>query len=181
MWKVTGFPKERIIGQAGVLDSARMTHFVAKEVGCNEEDVQAMVLGGHGDTMVPLPRYTTCGGIPITQLLDEETINAISKRTAGGGGEIVKLLERGSAFYAPGSAAAIMAESVLNDRKRLIPASAYLDGEYGLKDIFIGVPIILGANGTEKIIQLELTEEELSSLQGSANFYKSQLTDILGY
>ena len=181
MWKVTGFPKERIIGQAGVLDSARMTHFVAKEVGCNEEDVQAMVLGGHGDTMVPLPRYTTCGGIPITQLLDEETIEAISKRTAGGGGEIVKLLERGSAFYAPGSAAAIMAEAVLNDRKRLIPASAYLDGEYGLNDIFIGVPIILGANGTEKIIELDLTENELSSLQGSADFYKSQLTDILGY
>ncbi|CAI8246283.1 MAG: Malate dehydrogenase [Methanobacteriota archaeon] len=181
MWKVTGFPKERIIGQAGVLDSARMTHFVAKEVGCNEEDVCAMVLGGHGDTMVPLPRYTTCGGIPITQLLDKEKIDAISKRTAGGGGEIVKLLERGSAFYAPGSAAAIMAEAVINDRKRLIPASAHLNGEYGLEDIFIGVPIILGANGVERIIQLDLTDEELSSLQGSANFYRSQLTDILGY
>ena len=123
MWKVTGFPNERVVGQAGILDSARMTHFVAKAVGCNEEDVSAMVLGGHGDTMVPLPRYTTCGGIPITQLLDADTIEEISARTAGGGGEIVKLLEHGSAFYAPGSAAAIMAEAVINDRKRLIPAS----------------------------------------------------------
>ncbi len=181
MWKVTGFPKERIVGQAGILDSARMTHFVAKAVGCNEEDVSAMVLGGHGDTMVPLPRYTTCGGIPITQLLDAETIDEISQRTAGGGGEIVKLLERGSAFYAPGSAAAIMAESVINDRKRLIPASTLLEGQYGLDDVFIGVPIILGAGGVEKIIDLELTEEELSSLQKSGNFYKEQLRDILGY
>jgi malate dehydrogenase len=181
MWKVTGFPKERVVGQAGILDSARMTHFVAKAVGCNEEDVSAMVLGGHGDTMVPLPRYTTCGGIPITQLLDAETIDEISQRTAGGGGEIVKLLERGSAFYAPGSAAAIMAESVINDRKRLIPASTLLEGQYGLNDVFIGVPIILGAGGVEKIIDLELTEEELSSLQKSGNFYKEQLRDILGY
>jgi len=181
MWKVTGFPKERVVGQAGVLDSARMTHFVAKAVGCNEEDVSAMVLGGHGDTMVPLPRYTTCGGIAITQLLDEETIDAICKRTAGGGGEIVKLLERGSAFYAPGSAAAIMAEAVINDRKRLIPASSLLQGQYGLDDVFIGVPIILGSSGVEKIIDLELTEDELASLQKSGNFYKEQLRDILGY
>ncbi|RAH15358.1 MAG: malate dehydrogenase [Methanobacteriota archaeon] len=181
MWKVTGFPKERIIGQAGVLDSARMTHFVAKEVGCNEEDVHAMVLGGHGDTMVPLPRYTTCGGIPITQLLDKEKINQIIERTAGGGGEIVKLLERGSAFYAPGSAAAIMAEAVLNDRKRLLPASAYLDGEYGLENIYIGVPIILGSRGVEKVIELELNTEEITSLRGSAEFYKDQLKNILGY
>jgi len=181
MWKVTGFPKERVVGQAGILDSARMTHFVAKAVGCNEEDVSAMVLGGHGDTMVPLPRYTTCGGIPITQLLDAETIEEISARTAGGGGEIVKLLEHGSAFYAPGSAAAIMAESVINDRKRLIPASTLLEGQYGLEEVFIGVPIILGAKGVEKIIDLELTDDELASLQKSGNFYKEQLRDILGY
>ncbi len=181
MWKVTGFPKERVVGQAGVLDSARMTHFVAKEVGCSEEDVSAMVLGGHGDTMVPLPRYTTCGGISITQLLDEDTIEAICKRTAGGGGEIVKLLERGSAFYAPGSAAAIMAESVINDRKRLIPASTMLEGQYGLDDVYIGVPIVLGANGVERIIELDLTDAELGSLQKSGNFYKEQLRDILGY
>jgi malate dehydrogenase len=140
-----------------------------------------MVLGGHGDTMVPLPRYTTVGGIPITQLLDEETINSISNRTASGGGEIVKLLERGSAFYAPGSAAAIMAESVLNDRKRMLPCSALLNGEYGLNEVYIGVPVILGKNGVERIIELDLEKQELESLQGSANFYKSQLSDIMGY
>tara|TARA_B110000003_G_scaffold58252_1_gene58339 strand:- start:9973 stop:10911 length:939 start_codon:yes stop_codon:yes gene_type:complete len=181
MQKVTGFPSNRVIGQAGILDSARMTHFVSDAIGCSNEDVQAMVLGGHGDTMVPLPRYTTVGGIPITQLLDESTIQAISKRTASGGGEIVKLLERGSAFYAPGSAAAIMAESVINDRKRMLPCSALLNGEYGLNDVYIGVPIILGKNGVERIIELNLEKHELDSLQGSANFYKSQLNEIMGY
>ena len=181
MQKVTGFPAHRVCGQAGVLDSARMTHFVAKAVGCAEEDVQAMVLGGHGDTMVPLPRFTTVGGIAITNLLDEATIEAICQRTASGGGEIVKLLERGSAFYAPGSAAAIMAEAILNDRKRLIPASAHLTGQYGLDDVYIGVPVILGAGGIERILELELSEGELASLQGSGNFYKSQLKDLLGY
>ncbi len=181
MQKVTGFPPNRVCGQAGVLDSARMTHFVADAVGCSEEDVQAMVLGGHGDTMVPLPRFTTVGGIAITHLLDEDTIDAICKRTASGGGEIVKLLERGSAFYAPGSAAAIMAEAVLLDRKRLIPASAYLTGQYGLDDVYIGVPVILGASGIEQIFQLELSDEELSSLQKSGNFYKTQLSELLGY
>jgi malate dehydrogenase len=181
MQKVTGFPAERVVGQAGILDSARMTHFVAAEIGCSNEDVTAMVLGGHGDTMVPLPRYTTVSGIPITQLLDEETITAISERTAGGGGEIVKLLERGSAFYAPGSAAAIMAESIVKDRKRLIPASARLSGQYGLEDVYIGVPVILGRGGIERIIELELTDAELESLQGSANFYRGQLSELLGY
>ena len=181
MQKVTGFPSNRVIGQAGILDSARMTHFVSDAIGCSNEDVQAMVLGGHGDTMVPLPRYTTVGGIPITQLLDEETIKSISKRTASGGGEIVKLLERGSAFYAPGSAAAVMAESVINDRKRMLPCSALLNGEYGLNDVYIGVPVILGKNGVERIIELNLEKHELDSLQGSANFYKSQLSEIMGY
>jgi malate dehydrogenase len=181
MREVTGFPSHRVVGQAGILDSARMTHFIAKAVGCNEEDVQAMVLGGHGDTMVPLPRYTTVGGISVDQLLDDETIAAICERTAKGGGEIVKLLERGSAFYAPGSAAAIMAEAIVMDRKRLIPASAHLKGEYGLDDVYIGVPIILGANGVERIMELELTDGELESLQGSANFYKQQLKELLGY
>ena len=181
MQKVTGFDANRVIGQAGILDSARMTHFVSQAVGCSKEDVQAMVLGGHGDTMVPLPRYTTVGGIPITQLLDNDEIDAISKRTASGGGEIVKLLERGSAFYAPGSAAAIMAESVLNDRKRMLPCSALLNGEYGLDDVYIGVPVLLGRNGVERIVELELENDELESLQSSANFYKSQLKEILGY
>ncbi|MGB1435570.1 MAG: malate dehydrogenase [Candidatus Thalassarchaeaceae archaeon] len=181
MQKVTGFPENRVIGQAGILDSARMTHFVAEAIGCSNEDVQAMVLGGHGDTMVPLPRYTTVGGIPITQLLSNDKIEAISSRTASGGGEIVKLLEKGSAFYAPGSAAAIMAESVLNDRRRLLPCSAYLNGEYGMKDIYIGVPIILGKNGVEEIIKLDLEEHELEKLQKSGSFYREQLETILGY
>ena len=181
MQRVTGFPPERVVGQAGILDSARMSHFFAEELGVSNEDVQAMVLGGHGDTMVPLPRYTTVSGIPITQLMDDETIDAICKRTAGGGGEIVKLLEKGSAFYAPGSAAAIMAESILNDRKRSLPCSAYLTGQYGLDDIYIGVPVVLGRNGVESIIELDLEESELSSLQGSARFYKEQLSEILGY
>ena len=181
MQKVTGFPPERVVGQAGILDSARMTHFIAEELGVSNEDVQAMVLGGHGDTMVPLPRYTTVSGIPITQLMDEATIEAISERTAGGGGEIVKLLEKGSAFYAPGSAAAIMAESILKDRKRILPCSAYLTGQYGLDDIYIGVPVILGSEGVEKVVELELEKSELESLQGSAAFYKEQLSSILDY
>ena len=181
MQKVTGFPHNRVIGQAGILDSARMTHFISEAVGCSNEDVQAMVLGGHGDTMVPLPRYTTVNGIPIGQLLEDDEIKAICERTAGGGGEIVKLLERGSAFYAPGSAAAIMAESVVSDRRRVLPCSAYLTGEYGLDDIYIGVPVILGKNGIEKIIELELQDNEMQSLIGSGNFYKEQLVDILGY
>ena len=180
MQKVTGFPSNRVIGQAGVLDSARMAHFIALELNCAEEDVSPMVLGGHGD-MVPLPRYTTVGGIPITQLMPQERIDAISARTASGGGEIVKLLERGSAFYAPGSAAAVMAESVLNNRRRLIPASCLLTGQYGLDDVYIGVPCIIGSNGVENIFELELSENELESLQTSGNFYKSQLSDVLGY
>mgnify|MGYP001350616954 CR=1 FL=1 len=181
MQKVTGFPHNRIVGQAGILDSARMTHFISEAVGCSNEDVQAMVLGGHGDTMVPLPRYTTVNGIPVNQFLEEDEIKAICDRTAGGGGEIVKLLERGSAFYAPGSAAAIMAESILSDRRRVLPCSAYLTGEYGLNDIYIGVPVILGKNGVEAIIELDLQENESESLRESGNFYKDQLVEILGY
>jgi malate dehydrogenase len=181
MQQTTGFPPERVIGQAGVLDSARMAHFIALELNCAEEDVSPMVLGGHGDTMVPLPRYTTVGGIPITQLMPQDRIEAISARTASGGGEIVKLLERGSAFYAPGSAAAIMAESVLNDRRRVIPASCLLSGQYGLENVYIGVPCVLGANGVEQIFELELSESELASLQTSGEFYKKQLVDVLGY
>jgi len=181
MQRITEFPHQRVIGQAGILDSARMTHFIAEAVGCSNEDVQAMVLGGHGDTMVPLPRYTTVSGIPITQLLRDEEIDAICKRTAGGGGEIVKLLEKGSAFYAPGSAAAIMVESILDDRCRVLPCSAYLSGEYGMEDIYIGVPVVLGKNGVERIIELELKDEEIESLQESGAFYKEQLGSILGY
>ena len=181
MQKVTGFEHSRVVGQAGILDSARMTHFIAQAVGCSNEDVQAMVLGGHGDTMVPLPRYTTVNGIPVSQLLSDEEVEAICQRTASGGGEIVKLLEKGSAFYAPGSAAAIMAEAILEDRKRVLPCSTYLSGEYGMDDIYIGVPVVLGRNGVERIIELELAEKELDSLQGSGYFYKEQLSEILGY
>lgn len=181
MQKVTGFEHSRVVGQAGILDSARMTHFIAQAVGCSNEDVQAMVLGGHGDTMVPLPRYTTVNGIPVSQLLSDEEVEAICQRTASGGGEIVKLLEKGSAFYAPGSAAAIMAEAILEDRKRVLPCSTYLSGEYGMDDIYIGVPVVLGRNGVERIIELELAEKELDSLQGSGSFYKEQLCEILGY
>ena len=181
MQKVTGFAHNRVVGQAGILDSARMTHFIAQAVGCSNEDVQAMVLGGHGDTMVPLPRYTTVNGIPVSQLLSDEEVEAICQRTASGGGEIVKLLEKGSAFYAPGSAAAIMAEAILDDRKRVLPCSTYLSGEYGMDDIYIGVPVVLGRNGVERIIELELAENELNSLQGSGSFYKEQLSEILGY
>ena len=181
MQKVTGFEHSRVVGQAGILDSARMTHFIAQAVGCSNEDVQAMVLGGHGDTMVPLPRYTTVNGIPVSQLLSDEEVEAICQRTASGGGEIVKLLEKGSAFYAPGSAAAIMAEAILDDRKRVLPCSTYLTGEYGMDDIYIGVPVVLGRNGVERIIELELAENELNSLQGSGSFYKEQLSEILGY
>ena len=181
MQKVTGFEHSRVVGQAGILDSARMTHFIAQAVGCSNEDVQAMVLGGHGDTMVPLPRYTTVNGIPVSQLLSDEEVEEICQRTASGGGEIVKLLEKGSAFYAPGSAAAIMAEAILDDRKRVLPCSTYLTGEYGMDDIYIGVPVVLGRNGVERIIELELADNELNSLQGSGSFYKEQLSEILGY
>ena len=181
MQKVTGFPTNRVIGQAGVLDSARMAHFIALELNCAEEDISPMVLGGHGDTMVPLPRYTTVGGIPITQLISEDRIEAISARTASGGGEIVKLLREDQRSTLQVQQPAIMAESVLNDRRRVIPASCYLTGQYGLDDVYIGVPCIIGANGVEKIFELDLTDSELESLQGSANFYKGQLKDILGY
>tara|TARA_Y100000768_G_scaffold27381_1_gene18382 strand:- start:1753 stop:2691 length:939 start_codon:yes stop_codon:yes gene_type:complete len=181
MQKVTGFEHSRVVGQAGILDSARMTHFIAQAVGCSNEDVQAMVLGGHGDTMVPLPRYTTVNGIPVSQLLSDEEVEAICQRTASGGGEIVKLLGNGSAFYAPGSAAAIMAEAILEDRKRVLPCSTYLSGQYGMDDIYIGVPVVLGRNGVERIIELELAEKELESLQSSGSFYKEQLSEILGY
>ena len=181
MQKITGFTHNRVVGQAGILDSARMNHFISEAVGCSNEDVQAMVLGGHGDTMVPLPRYTTVNGIPVTQLLSDSEVSNICERTASGGGEIVKLLEKGSAFYAPGSAAAIMAEAILGDRKRVLPCSTYLSGEYGMEDIYIGVPVVLGKDGVERIIELELESNELESLRESGSFYKEQLSSILGY
>lgn len=178
MQKVTGFPKSRVVGQAGVLDSIRMRAFIAMELGVAMTDTQAMVLGGHGDTMVPLPRYTTVSGIPIAELMTKKQIDAISERTKFGGGEIVKLLKTGSAYYAPAAAAVDMCKAIFNDEKRLLPASAHLSGQYGIKDIYIGVPVVLGAKGVEKIIELKLSKKELTSLQGSANTYK-KLTKIL--
>ncbi len=179
MQKVTGFPKNRVVGQAGVLDSIRMRSFIAMELGVAMSDTNAMVLGGHGDTMVPLPRYTTVAGIPITELMSKDRIKAIADRTKGGGGEIVKLLKTGSAFYAPAASAVDMCKAIFNDEKKVLPASAYLSGQYGIKDIYIGVPVILGAKGVESILELKLTKSELKALQGSAATYK-KLTKLVG-
>jgi malate dehydrogenase len=180
MQKVTGFPTSRVLGQAGVLDSTRFRAFIAMELNVAMTDIQAMVLGGHGDTMVPLPRYTTVAGVPIGELIPKDRIKAISQRTAVGGGEIVKLLKTGSAYYAPAAASVDMCRAIFNDEKRLLPASASLTGQYGIKGIYIGVPVILGANGVEKILELKLTKGELGALQNSAKTYKSHLKD-LGY
>ncbi len=180
MQKVTGFPKNRVFGQAGVLDSIRFRAFISMELGIAMTDTQAMVLGGHGDTMVPLPRYTTVAGVPIAELIPRDRIKAISDRTRMGGGEIVKLLKTGSAYYAPAAASVDMCRAVFNDEKKLLPASAYLTGQYGIKDIYIGVPVVLGVGGVEKIIELKLTKSELGALAGSAKTYKEHLK-ILGY
>ena len=158
-FKASGFPKNRVIGQAGILDGARMRTFVAMELGVSIENVQAFVLGGHGDEMVPLVRFCNVAGIPISELMSAERVAAIVDRTRKGGGEIVNLLKSGSAYYAPGAAAAEMVEAILKDKKLVRPCSAYLDGEYGLKDIYFGVPVILGRDGVEKIIEVTLTED----------------------
>ena len=179
-WKVTGFPCERVMGQAGVLDSIRMRYFVAQELGVSVKDVQAMVLGSHGDQMVPLPRYTTVSGVPITELLLPETIERINDRTRKAGTEIVNLLKTGSAYYAPGAAVAEMVEAIVRDKKRLMPCSVLLKGEYGLNDVFIGVPVILGKNGVERIVELKLTEEELKALHQSAEEVRKGIADWEG-
>lgn len=180
MQKVTGFPTHRVMGQAGVLDSIRFRTFVAMELGVAMQDTQAMVLGGHGDTMVPLPRYSTVGGIPISELISAERIKAICDRTADGGGEIVRLLKTGSAYYAPAAASVDMVRAVFSDEKRVLAASARLTGQYGISDIYIGVPVVLGAKGIEKVIELKLDKDELAALQKSAATYKEHLK-ILGY
>lgn len=177
-WKATGFPRERVMGQAGVLDSIRMRYFVAQALGVSVKDVQAMVLGSHGPQMVPIPRYTTVSGIPITELLPAETIEQINKRTQEAGTEIVGLLKVGSAYYAPGAATVEMVEAVVKDKRSLLAASVLLQGEYGLNDVFIGVPIILGRNGVEKILELKLTEEELQALHKSAEEVKKGIADL---
>jgi malate dehydrogenase len=177
-YRASGFPKERVVGMAGVLDSARFRAFIAMELNVSVENVHAFVLGGHGDTMVPLPRYSTVSGIPITELLPKETIDRLVQRTRDGGAEIVKLLNT-SAWYAPASAIVEMVESILNDRKKILPCAAYLDGEYGISGLYVGVPLKLGANGIEQIIQITLTLEERAALQKSAAAVK-ELVDVIG-
>ena len=178
-WKVSGFPQNRVVGQAGVLDSARFRTFVSMELDVSVEDITAMVMGGHGDTMVPLPRYTTVGGIPITQLIPEDRIEEISDRTRNGGGEIVNLLKV-SGYYAAGASLAQMAEAIVLDKKRLIPCSAYLTGQYGINDLYIGVPVKLGANGVEDILEISLEENELEALQKSSQTYREGI-QMIGY
>ena len=178
VYRLSKFPRERVIGMAGVLDSARMSTFIAMELNVSVENVHSFVLGGHGDTMVPLPRYSTVAGIPITELMTKERIDAISKRTADGGAEITKLVGT-SAWYAPGSAAAQMVEAILKDKKKILPCSVFLQGEYGLQNLFVGVPVKLGARGVEQIIQIKLTPEEDAALKKSAGAVK-ELTDALG-
>jgi malate dehydrogenase len=168
-YEASGFSKNKVMGMAGVLDSARFRAFIAMELNVSVENTHAFVLGGHGDTMVPLPRYSTVAGIPITELMSKERIDALVKRTANGGAEIVSLLKTGSAYYAPASAAVEMAESILKDKKKILPCAAYLDGEYGFKDLFIGVPVKLGTKGVEDIIEITLTDEEKAALKKSAD------------
>ena len=167
--KASGFPPERVIGMAGVLDSARFRYFIAEALNVSVESTHAFVLGGHGDTMVPLPRYSTVAGIPITELLSPEKIEALCERTATGGAEIVGLLKTGSAFFAPASGAVEMAEAIMRDKKKILPCACYLQGEYGYKDLYIGVPVKLGKGGAEEIIEIKLTEEEKKKLDYSAN------------
>src|SRR5215210_8000089 len=167
--QVTGFPRERVLGMAGVLDTARYRSFLAEALDVSVRDIQAMVLGGHGDTMVPLISYTSVSGIPITQLMSTEKLQAIVDRTRNGGAEIVKYLKTGSAYYAPSSAAVQMCEAIVHDQKRILPCAAWLEGEYGMKGLFLGVPCKLGRHGLEKIIEVELTAEERTALQRSAD------------
>ncbi|SET44562.1 malate dehydrogenase (NAD) [Oceanobacillus limi] len=175
VYKESGFPKERVIGQSGVLDTARFRTFVAQELNVSVKDVTGFVLGGHGDDMVPLIRYSYAGGIPLENLISKDRLDEIVQRTRTGGGEIVNLLGNGSAYYAPAASLTVMAEAILKDQRRILPSIAYLEGEYGYKDIYLGVPTILGGNGIEEIIELDLTEEEKAALDKSADSVKNVL------
>ncbi|MFC3017374.1 malate dehydrogenase [Virgibacillus litoralis] len=177
-FKESGFPKERVIGQSGVLDTGRFRTFVAEELNLSVKDITGFVLGGHGDDMVPLIRYSYAGGIPLEKLISKERLDEIVARTRKGGGEIVGLLGNGSAYYAPAASLTVMAEAILKDQRRVLPSIAYLEGEYGYKDIYLGVPTILGGNGIEEIIELDLTEEEKSALDKSAESVKSVLNTL---
>ena len=176
--KTSNLPKNKIIGMAGVLDSARLRTFVSLELGCSLVDVDAMVLGGHGDSMVPLPRYTSVSGISITELMTPEQIERVVKRTRAGGAEIVSLLKTGSAFYAPGASVVKMIEAILQDKRRILPCTAYLEGEYGWSGIFFGVPVMMGVHGIEKIIELNMTDEEQAALNKSAEDVKKTCSEI---
>jgi malate dehydrogenase len=178
-FKVSGFPKNRVLGMAGVLDSARMSAFVAEELKVSVENVHSFVLGGHGDDMVPLTRYSTVAGIPLPELLPKDKLDAIVNRTRKGGAEIVNLLKTGSAYYAPSAAAVEMAEAILKDKKKILPCAVYLEGEYGIKGLFVGVPVKLGANGVEQIIEIKLTPEEKSALDKSSASVR-ELVNVLG-
>lgn len=178
VWKTTGFPAQRVIGQAGVLDTARYRTFLAMELGVSVEDISALLMGGHGDTMVPIPSCTSVGGIPVTQLISSQRLEEIVTRTRNGGAEIVALLKTGSAYYAPAAATAQMVEAVVRDKKRLIPCAAYCDKEYGVGGYYVGVPVILGTAGVEKIVELKLNEQETQAFQNSVNAVKSLVASM---
>jgi malate dehydrogenase len=177
-FRTTGFAVQRVVGMAGILDATRFRTFVAQDLGCALADVHAMVLGGHGDQMVPLPRFTTVAGIPITQMLDKAAIDRMVDRTRNGGAEIVAYLKTGSAYYAPAASVAEMVEAIITDRKTLAPCACYLRGEYGIENLFMGVPVILGKNGIERIVELDLEEEEMDLLKASANAVKKGVQDL---
>ena len=177
-YKMSGFPRERVIGMAGVLDSARFRTFIAQELKVSVENVTACVLGGHGDTMIPLPRYSTVAGIPITELMDKATLERIVQRTRDGGAEIVKHLKTGSAYYAPSAAVTEMVEAILKDKKKILPCAAYLNGEYGIHGLFVGVPVKLGTKGIEQVIEIKLTAEEKAALEKSVAAVKELIAVI---
>jgi len=177
-FRTTGFAVQRVLGMAGILDSTRFRYFVAQELGCALTDVHAMVMGGHGDQMVPLPRFTTVAGIPITQLLEKPVIDRMVDRTRKGGAEIVSYLKTGSAYYAPAASVAEMVEAVITDRKTLAPCACYLRGEYGIENLFIGVPVLLGRNGIERIVELDLAQEEMDLLRESASAVKKGVDEL---
>lgn len=176
--KVSGFPSHRVFGMAGILDTARYRTFIAMELNASVRDISAMVLGGHGDSMVPLPRYTTVGGIPVTELLSKEKIDEIVKRTRNGGAEIVGFLKTGSAYYAPSAAVVEMVDSIVKNKNRILPCAAWLTGEYGLNDVYVGVPVKIGSNGVEKIFEIKLTDEEQAALTASANDVKANIAKL---
>src|SRR3712207_3114332 len=177
-YKVSGLPREWVMGQGGVLDAGRYRTFIAQEAGVSVEDIQAMLMGGHGDEMVPLPRYTTIAGIPVTEFIPAERLSAIVERAKKGGGEIVQLLKTGSAYYAPSAATVQMAEAILKDKKRVLPASVFLQGEYGLSDIFFGVPVKLGAGGVEQVIELPLSDEERALVEQSSAVVRDSIAAL---